>query len=99
MRSRRGWWPAPHPIRAVDEAEVAQVVRVPIESLVDPANRFHATRPSGYRGPAFETAGLFVWGFTAGLLSWLLELAGLAEPWDTTPVVDHEGSPLSGAAP
>ena len=77
-----GWWPAPHPIRAVDEAEVAQVVRVPIESLVDPANRFHATHPSGYRGPAFETAGLFVWGFTAMLLSELLDLAGLTAAWD-----------------
>ena len=77
-----GWWPAPNPIRVVDAAEVARVVRVPIESLLDPANRFYATHPSGYRGPAFETAGLFVWGFTAMLLSELLDLAQLSAPWD-----------------
>ena len=51
--------------------------------------------PSGRgSGPGFLVAGLFVWGFTAGLLSWLLDLSGLARPWDETPVVDHEGSPL-----
>ncbi|MFN2319814.1 MAG: CoA pyrophosphatase [Dermatophilaceae bacterium] len=77
-----GWWPEPNPIRVVDEAEVAQVVRVPIERLLDPRNRFYATHPSGYRGPAFETSGLFVWGFTAMLLSELLDLADLTAPWD-----------------
>lgn len=77
-----GWWPTPHPIRVVDTAEVAQVVRVPVASLLDPANRFHATHPSGYRGPAFETSGLFIWGFTAMLLSELFDLARLSEPWD-----------------
>jgi 8-oxo-dGTP pyrophosphatase MutT (NUDIX family) len=77
-----GWWPEPGPIRVVDELEVAQVVRVPVAGLLDPANRFFATHPSGYRGPAFETSGLFVWGFTAMLLSELLDLADLTLPWD-----------------
>ena len=39
--------------------------------------------PSGYVGPAFDVDGLFVWGFTAGLLARVLELAGLDRPWDT----------------
>jgi hypothetical protein len=30
-----------------------------------------------------EQGDLLVWGFTAGLLSRLLELAGWAVPWDT----------------
>ena len=40
------------------------------------------THPLGYRGPGFEAEGLFVWGFTAMLLSSLLDIAGLALPWD-----------------
>ena len=51
--------------------------------LVDPANRFMVKGPSGYVGPGFEVAGLFVWGFTAQLLSVLLDAAGLTQSWDT----------------
>ena len=69
--------------RAVDPAEVARVERVPLTELLDPANRFRARHPSGYVGPGFSVSGLFVWGFTAGLLSRLLALAGLERPWDT----------------
>ncbi|MGJ7439799.1 NUDIX hydrolase [Aquipuribacter sp. MA13-6] len=95
-----GWWHAPGPVGVVDPLEVAQVVRVPVAELVDPANRVGVRYPAGRgSGPGFLAGGLFVWGFTAGLLSWLLDLSGLARPWDQTPVVDHEGSPLSGAAP
>ena len=42
-----------------------------------PANRFTAVF-GPYRGPAFEVDDLFVWGFTAMLLSSLFDLAGLA---------------------
>ncbi|MFC5381939.1 NUDIX hydrolase [Aquipuribacter nitratireducens] len=90
-----GWWHDPGPVRAVDLAEVASVRRVPVADLVDPGTRVGVRYPAGRgEGPGFVVGGLFVWGFTAGLLSWLLDLAGLAVPWDTTPVVDHEGSPL-----
>jgi len=93
-----GWWHRPGPVGVVDPLEVAQVVRVPVAELVDPANRVGVRYPAGRGdGPGFQAGGLFVWGFTAGLLSWLLGLAGLERPWDSTPVVDHEGSPLSGA--
>jgi 8-oxo-dGTP pyrophosphatase MutT (NUDIX family) len=76
------WWRHPHPVGPVDAAEVARVELVPIAELTDPANRFRVTHPSGWLGPGFEAGGLFVWGFTAGLLDRLLTLAGWARPWD-----------------
>jgi 8-oxo-dGTP pyrophosphatase MutT (NUDIX family) len=76
------WWERPHPVAPVDAAEVARVELVPIAELVDPANRFRVTHPSGWLGPGFEAGGLFVWGFTAGLLDRLLEFGGWARPWD-----------------
>jgi 8-oxo-dGTP pyrophosphatase MutT (NUDIX family) len=78
------WWRVPSPVRAVDTAEVSSVHRVRLTELVDPANRVTVTHPSGFVGPAFQVDGLLVWGFTAGLLSRLLELAGWDRPWDDT---------------
>jgi 8-oxo-dGTP pyrophosphatase MutT (NUDIX family) len=81
------WWHAPHPVSAVDASEVARAAVVPIAELVDPARRFRVKSPRGdWFGPAFEVAGLFVWGFTAGLLDTLLELAGWSREWDRTVV-------------
>jgi hypothetical protein len=78
------WWRVPSPVRAVDAAEVSSVHRVRLTELVDPANRVTVTHPSGFVGPAFQVDGLLVWGFTAGLLSRLLELAEWDRPWDDT---------------
>ncbi|MFC5995968.1 NUDIX hydrolase [Pseudonocardia hispaniensis] len=75
-------WDRPTQVRAVDPAETARVVRVPIEDLTDPANRLSVRHPSGLVGPAFSVAGLLVWGFTGGLLSALLQLGGWERPWD-----------------
>ncbi|HEV2886183.1 MAG TPA: CoA pyrophosphatase [Jatrophihabitans sp.] len=75
-------WRSPHPVGVVDEAEVAGVHRVPLRELLLPANRFTVRHPSGYYGPGFAVDGLFVWGFTAGLLDRLLRLAGWEQPWD-----------------
>jgi 8-oxo-dGTP pyrophosphatase MutT (NUDIX family) len=76
------WWRDPHPVLPASPDEVARVELVPIAELVDPAHRFQVRHPSGYVGPGFEAAGLFVWGFTAIVLSGLLDLAGWAVPWD-----------------
>jgi 8-oxo-dGTP pyrophosphatase MutT (NUDIX family) len=76
------WWREPGAVGVRDPAEVAAVVRVPIAELVDPAHRGTLVHPSGYLGPAFEVAGLLVWGFTAALLSGVLELGGFARHWD-----------------
>ena len=59
------------------------MARVPLGELLDPANRFTVRHPSGYAGPGFSAGGLFVWGFTAGLLARVLTEAGLERAWDT----------------
>jgi 8-oxo-dGTP pyrophosphatase MutT (NUDIX family) len=76
------WWREPSAVSAVDPAECAAVARVPVADLTDPANRLRVRHQSGYVGPAFEVGGMLVWGFTAGLLDRLLDLAGWALPWD-----------------
>lgn len=83
------WWrqPAPGSLWAKDPTEVARVVQPSLGSLLDPAARFRVRHPSGYEGPAWDVDGLLVWGFTAGLLDSLLDLAGLTRPW-------RDGSPV-----
>jgi 8-oxo-dGTP pyrophosphatase MutT (NUDIX family) len=76
------WWRAPHPVAPVDPREVARVAIVSIEQLAAPQNRFTVVHPSGFEGPGFEAGGLFVWGFTAGLLNHLLRAGGWEQPWD-----------------
>ncbi len=78
-----GWWHDPHAVDVVDPGEVAHVARVPVAELADPRNRFTVTAPGGYEGVGFDVAGLYVWGFTAGLLDVLLEAGQQAVPWDT----------------
>jgi len=62
--------------------------QMPVTALADPANRLRVGHPSGYIGAAFIVSGLLVWGFTAGILSALLDRGGWARPWDTTRVLD-----------
>jgi 8-oxo-dGTP pyrophosphatase MutT (NUDIX family) len=81
-----GWWAQPTPVGVVDPGEVERVVRVPLEELLDPANRYSVRHPSGFVGPAFGVRGLVVWGFTAGLLSRLFALVGWERPWDADDV-------------
>jgi 8-oxo-dGTP pyrophosphatase MutT (NUDIX family) len=78
------WWAQPSPISVVDHREVARVLRAPLSELTDPARRFTVSHPSGFVGPGFDVDGLLVWGFTAGLLSKVIELAGLERSWDST---------------
>lgn len=80
------YWPRPRPLRVVDPVEVARVDYVALDELLDPGNRYVAVHPlrPGMETPAFIVDGLFVWGFTAMLLSTLFEVAGLALAWDTT---------------
>ena len=77
-----GWCRDLGGLRVVDRGEVARVETVPVAHLVDPARRFTVKGPSGYVGPGFEAAGLFVWGFTAQLLTVLFEVGGVAGEWD-----------------
>jgi 8-oxo-dGTP pyrophosphatase MutT (NUDIX family) len=80
------WWPQPRPLHPLVPAEVAHVAVVSVAALADPANRFLVQHPSRRIGPGFEVDGLFVWGFTAGLLDALLRLGGWSRPWDESRV-------------
>ncbi|MEW2359138.1 CoA pyrophosphatase [Spirillospora sp. NPDC029432] len=83
------WWREPSEIAPGHPGEVATVARVPIAELVDPANRLMVRDPSGVRlGPAFEVRDMLVWGFTAGLLTEVLDAGGWNRPWDTGRVED-----------
>jgi 8-oxo-dGTP pyrophosphatase MutT (NUDIX family) len=88
-----GWWRDPTPVSAMDPAEVASVHRVLVADLADPANRVQVRHPSGFVGPGFAVQGMVVWGFTAGLLSGVLDLAGWSVPWDESRVVPLEDEP------
>ncbi|MEV4809210.1 NUDIX hydrolase [Micromonospora avicenniae] len=90
------WWHAPHPVHPCEPAEVAHVARLPIAELVDPANRVRVRHPSGWVGPAFAVRGMLVWGFTAGVLSTLLDLGGWSRPWAPGRMVEL---PPTGATP
>lgn len=83
-----GWWREPSPVRAIDPGETASVHVVTIAELTDPGNRVTVHHPSGHRGAGFLVRGLVVWGFTAAVLDRLLDLAGWAQPWDVTRVID-----------
>lgn len=91
-----GWWRHPHDVGPADPIEVARVARLPVRDLVEPANRLRVRHPSGWIGPAFRVCDMLVWGFTAGVLSTLLELGGWTRPWPTDRV---EELPTAGAAP
>ncbi|MDP4015248.1 MAG: CoA pyrophosphatase [Candidatus Nanopelagicales bacterium] len=81
------WWSTPTPVGTGNPAEVSAVHRVGIAELADPDNRVLVRHPLGFEGPGFQVRGMLVWGFTAGLLSKLMEEAGWARPWDPTRVV------------
>jgi len=88
------WWHAPHPVHPRQPAEVAHVERLPIAELVDPRNRVRVRHPSGWVGPAFTAGGMVVWGFTAGVISALLDMAGWSRPWQPGRLIDIPGSPV-----
>lgn len=83
-----GYWERPTPVSVIDPVEVESVHRVPLDELLDPANRLMVRHPSGFHGPAFRVSGLLVWGFTGGLLSRLLQAAGLEREWDVERMED-----------
>jgi 8-oxo-dGTP pyrophosphatase MutT (NUDIX family) len=87
------YWREPSEVTAVSPEEVEAVARVPVADLVDPANRLIVRHPIGLESPAFRVADMLVWGFTAGVLDWLLNLSGWTVPWDREVV---EPVPITG---
>ena len=88
-----GWWRAASAVSAMDPAEVSSVHRILLDDLVDPVNRCRVLHPSGFVGPGFDIDGLLVWGFTAMLISGLLERAGWAVPWDESRILPLDDPP------
>ncbi|XAS66833.1 CoA pyrophosphatase [Micrococcaceae bacterium Sec5.7] len=85
------WWAAPSPVRVVDYGESAQVFRIPVRDLLDPANRLTATVSrlgQTFRSPAFAVNGVVVWGFTGLILNELFDQLGWAVPWDATRLLE-----------
>jgi 8-oxo-dGTP pyrophosphatase MutT (NUDIX family) len=92
------WWHSPHPVRACQPEEVAHVARLPVAELIDPDNRVRVRHRSGWIGPAFQVRGMLVWGFTAGVISVLLDMAGWSRPWGPGPVRElPDASPVPSA--
>lgn len=92
------WWHSPHPVRAVDPAEVAAVSRVPLAELAEPGNRMRVRHPSGYIGPAFDVRGMLVWGFTGALVDQVVTLGGWERPWDPARIADLPAEAIELAA-
>jgi 8-oxo-dGTP pyrophosphatase MutT (NUDIX family) len=97
-----GWWAEESPVGVVDPAEVHAVYRVPIEELLDPEHRVSVRHPSGWVGPAFligPQRDVLLWGFTAGIISRLLDFLGWTRPWDERRVRDLPAYMLQGYQP
>lgn len=88
-------WSEPTPVAPVDHGETAAVARVPVSWLTDPANRLRVGAPGRHATPAFLVPGMLVWGFTAGLLSGVLDLAGWSRGWDRDDVRELEEALLA----
>lgn len=85
-------WERPSKVWAVDPAESAAVARAPLADLADPANRFQLRHASGFLGPAFALPGMLVWGFTAMVLTLVLNIGGFERPWDGTDIRDLDAA-------
>jgi 8-oxo-dGTP pyrophosphatase MutT (NUDIX family) len=94
-----GWWERESPVGVVDPAEVHAVYRVPLADLLDPDHRVSVRHPSGWTGPGFLVGpahDLVLWGFTAGIISRLLDFLGWTRTWDELRVRDLPAHMLQG---
>lgn len=82
-----GVWPGGS-LRAVDPAETESVHQYSVSQLASAEVRRTSQHPLGFHGPAFVLPDAFIWGLTAHLLDWVLELGGWAQQWDREEIVD-----------
>lgn len=85
-----GYWREPMEVDVVDTGETSRVMTVPVDELLDPANRFLLRHSTGWTGPAFQHDDLVVWGFTAGIIAAMFHSAGWDLDWDTSDIRDLE---------
>jgi len=81
-----GYWRHEGPVSVVSEREVHAVFRVPIEHLLEPANRFSVRHPLGWTGPGWLIGpdnDVLLWGFTAGVINSLFDFVGWTREWDS----------------
>lgn len=85
-----GLWREPHPLTPEVSSEVVRVELIALTDLAHPENRIMLRHKSGYRGPAFDVAGMRIWGFTGGILDRLLYHSGFEREWDQSRTVELE---------
>lgn len=83
-----GVWEGRRRLSAMDPAETGAVHSIPVSTLASPDTRVMSRHPRGHAGPAFVVNDVFIWGLTGYLVDWVLDLAGWAQDWDTSRVVD-----------
>jgi 8-oxo-dGTP pyrophosphatase MutT (NUDIX family) len=82
-----GHWHHDSPVTVTNPREVHAVFRVPLEQLLEPANRFTVRHPLGWSGPGWmigHDRDVLLWGFTAGVVNALFDAVGWTRPWDAT---------------
>ncbi|RNE49016.1 NUDIX hydrolase [Corynebacterium alimapuense] len=84
-----GYWHSPSAVGVASPAETDDVFSVPLQQLIDPTNRLMVGW-AGWQGPAFKVNDYLVWGFTAGLLSAMLDEAGWQQPWNRNETLSLE---------
>jgi len=85
-----GFWREPHLLTPEQSAEVVRAELITLDELANPANRIMLRHRSGYRGPAFDVAGMRIWGFTGGILDRLLHHGGFEREWNQERTVELE---------
>ena len=85
-----GFWREPHPLTAERSEEVVRAEMIALDELANPANRIMLRHRSGYRGPAFDVAGMRIWGFTGGILDRHLHHGGFEREWNQERTVELE---------
>jgi len=85
-----GLWREPHQLTPEVSSEVVRAEFIALKELAHPENRIMLRHKSGYRGPAFDVAGMRIWGFTGGILDRLLYHSGFEREWNQTRTVELE---------
>ena len=83
-----GWWHTPHEITKIDVNEVQAVHQIPLLDLINPKNRTRVRHVNGSFGPGFNVESMLIWGFTGGLISRLIDIAGWSISWDESHIVE-----------
>ncbi len=95
-----GWWRDRSEVRVVDPDEVHAIHLVPLADLRGVEHRIQVRHPSGWVGPAYligPERDVILWGFTAGVITRLLDHLGWASPWDDYEIRDVPAYMLQGS--